>query len=70
MRALTAFQIFMGSGEWFDLSKRPIERASFEFGTDEDAETEIRKEGYVINDKCIGCGSCMSVCPAGAVERR
>jgi len=40
MRALTAFQIFMGSGEWFDLSKRPIERASFEFGTDEDAETD------------------------------
>ena len=68
MRALTAFQIFMGSGEWFDLSKRPIERASFQFGTDEDAETEIRKEGYVINDKCIGCGSCLTVCPQNCIS--
>ena len=27
-RALTVFQIYEGSGEWFDLSKKPIERAS------------------------------------------
>ena len=32
MRALTVFQIFEGTGEWFDLSKKPIERASFSFG--------------------------------------
>ncbi len=29
MKALTVFQIYEGSGEWFDLSKKPIERASF-----------------------------------------
>jgi hypothetical protein len=29
MWALTAFQIYEGSGEWFDLSRRPIERASY-----------------------------------------
>lgn len=28
-RVLTAFQIYEGSGEWFDLSRRPIERASY-----------------------------------------
>ena len=67
MRALTAFQIYKGSGEWFDLSKRPIERASFDFGTDGDDETELRKEGYVINDKCIGCGSCVAVCPQSCI---
>lgn len=32
MRALTSFQIYEGSGEWFDLSKKPIERAVFTFG--------------------------------------
>lgn len=68
MRALTAFQIYKGSGEWFDLSKRPIERASFDFGTDGDDETELRKEGYVINDKCIGCGSCVAVCPQNCIS--
>ena len=29
--ALTVFQIYAGSGEWFDLSKKPIERDSFEW---------------------------------------
>lgn len=31
-KALTAFHLYEGSGEWFDLSKKPIERASFTFG--------------------------------------
>ena len=30
--ALTVFLIYEGSGEWFDLSKKPIERQSFVFG--------------------------------------
>ena len=58
MQALTVFQIYEGSGEWFDLSKKPIERASFSFG---DAET--KPEGYFITDHCIGCQSCVAVCP-------
>ena len=32
MSALTVFQLYEGSGEWFDLSKKPIERAGFTFG--------------------------------------
>ena len=32
MHALTVFQIYEGSGEWFDLTKKPIERDSFTFG--------------------------------------
>ena len=32
MKALTVFQIYEGSGEWFDLSRKPIDRASFTFG--------------------------------------
>ena len=31
-KALTVFQLYEGSGEWFDLSKKPIERFSFSFG--------------------------------------
>ena len=30
MSALTVFQLYEGSGEWFDLSKKPIERAGLE----------------------------------------
>ena len=44
-KALTVFQIYEGSGEWFDLSKIPIERASFTFG-----KAETAKSGYFIND--------------------
>ena len=62
MKALTVFQIYEGTGEWFDLSKKPIERASFNFG-----KVEIRHEGYFIKDDCIGCGSCLSVCPQSCI---
>ncbi len=58
MQALTVFRIYEGTGEWFDLSKKPIERASFTFGG-----AEKKPEGYFITDACIGCGSCVEVCP-------
>ena len=62
-KALTVFQIYEGSGEWFDLSKKPIERASFTFG-----KTETAQSGYFINDNCIGCGSCLDVCPQSCID--
>lgn len=62
MQALTVFQIYEGSGEWFDLSKKPIERASFTFG-----DTKKKPEGYFITDACIGCGSCTDVCPQSCI---
>ena len=51
--ALTVFKIYEGTGEWFDLSKLPIERASFTFGGAQAKET-----GYFVTDKCIGCKLC------------
>ena len=65
MHALTAFQIYEGSGEWFDLSKKPIERASFTFGK---SSLENMPEGYFITDACIGCGSCAAVCPQSCIN--
>lgn len=41
----------------------PIERASFSFGG---AATE--HTGYIITDDCIGCGSCLDVCPQSCID--
>lgn len=60
--ALTVFQIYSGNGEWFDLSKYPIERANFSFGI-----SEYQESGYFITDKCIGCGKCIFVCPQNCI---
>ena len=62
MKALTVFQIYEGTGEWFDLSKKPIERVSFTFGG-----ASEKPEGYFITDACIGCGSCTAVCPQSCI---
>ena len=58
MHALTVFRIYEGTGEWFDLSKKPIERVSFTFGN-----AGKKPEGYFITDACTGCGRCTVVCP-------
>ena len=62
-KALTVFQLYEGSGEWFDLSKKPIERASFTLG-----KAEEKPEGYFITDACIGCQSCVCVCPQQCIH--
>lgn len=63
-RALTVFQIYEGTGEWFDLSRKPIERASFAFGGAE----KKQDDGYCITDACIGCGNCAAVCPQNCIR--
>lgn len=61
--ALTVLQIYEGTGEWFDLSKKPIERASFAFGS-----TAEISEGYFVTDRCIGCKLCFSKCPQKCID--
>ncbi len=62
-KALTVFQLYEGSGEWFDLSKKPIERASFTFGGG-----RSKGDGYLITNACIGCRSCEAVCPQNCID--
>ena len=61
--ALTVFRIYDGCGEWFDLSKKPIDRESFSFGNG------IKTvDGYYITDKCISCKKCIVVCPQRCID--
>lgn len=62
-QALTVFHLYEGSGEWFDLSKKPIERTSFTIGNKQE-ETQ----GYEITQKCIGCQACQTVCPQDCID--
>lgn len=61
--ALTVFQLYQGCGEWFDLSQKPIERASFSFGG-----TGELTAGYHITDKCINCRACALACPQKCID--
>lgn len=61
--SLTVFKIYEGTGEWFDLSKLPIERATFAFGG-----VQTKKTGYFVTNKCIGCKLCYSKCPQKCID--
>lgn len=62
--ALEVFQIYEASGELFDLSRDPVFRQSYSFGG-----AQEQKSGYRIDrDRCIGCGSCLAVCPVSCIS--
>ena len=61
--AIRVFQLYEGTGEWFDLSKKPVEWAAFSFGGAEEAGG-----GYFVTDKCIGCKLCYSKCPQKCID--
>ena len=61
--ALTVFKLYEGTGEWFDLSRKPVQRAEFSFGG-----AETVREGYFITEACTGCGVCVDVCPQRCID--
>lgn len=61
--ALTVFQIYEGTGEFFDLSCHPIFRETFSFGS-----MEVLESGFYVTAKCIGCKSCYQVCPQKCIN--
>ena len=50
--------------EYFCLSTRPITREYFSVGN-----AELKPKGYLITDKCIGCGKCIRICHQGAIDK-
>lgn len=65
-KALCAFCLYEGEGEWFDLSVKPIERCSFQIGS---CRYDTRYEPkYEITDICIGCRVCEPACPQNCIS--
>lgn len=60
--ALEVFQIYECSGEYFDLSQKPILRQSFSVGK------EIKTLQYQVTSQCIGCQKCYDVCPQKCID--
>lgn len=62
--ALVVFQLHQGEGEYFDLSQLPPFRQSFSLGGEVPHEHAYR----IAAERCIGCTSCLSVCPTGCIS--
>ena len=60
---LEVFCLYEGQGEYFCLADHPIVRKSFCFGS-----CSQTQRGYRIGTTCIGCGTCVSVCPQEAID--
>ena len=62
-KALSAFRIYDGTGEFFDLSVNPIVRKSFSFGS-----CSAKADVMEISDSCTGCGLCLATCPQQCID--
>lgn len=61
--ALVVFKMVKGEGEFFDLSTKPMTRASFTIGMN-----VSHQDPYTINENCVGCAKCVAVCPQKCIS--
>lgn len=62
--ALEVFQVAEGTGEFFDLSVKPIFRDTFVLG----GGAAGQQGRYFITDRCRGCRICYSKCPQKCID--
>lgn len=61
---IEVFRICDGEGNYFDISDPSnVRRGVFTIGG-----AKERVTGYFAGDKCIGCGSCLGVCPQQCID--
>lgn len=60
---LEVFKIYKWTGEYFDVTSKPITRISFSNNM-----KDIEQGSYLVNDKCIECKKCISVCPQKCIK--
>jgi Uncharacterized conserved protein len=65
--ALEVFRLYEGTGEYFNLSTKPITRKSFVIGI-ETQGLYTNRNGYFITESCVGCGACVKVCPQNCID--
>lgn len=66
--ALEVFQVAEGTGEFFDLSVKPIFRDTFVLSGSTEREDTGQQGGYFITDRCHGCRICCSRCPQKCID--
>lgn len=66
--ALEVFQVAEGTGEFFDLSVKPIFRDTFVLDGSAEKEDTGQQGGYFIMDRCHGCRICYSKCPQKCID--
>lgn len=59
---LEVFQIIECTGEYFDLSQKPIVRIPFA------VNKPLKTHGYVVKKECVGCQLCYQVCPQKCIN--